>query len=280
MLFVLDDSPTMAAALGAWRASLPHLASTLASFADAGAPISFHIGAVTADLGAGGETLPALGCHPGGDDAKLHTGTLSLSGGVRFVDDNQLAGTTNFAGDLAAALDALSDVGTTGCSFPSRSRPRTARCMTSCRRTPASCARTRCSSSSSSPTATTARRRRRAISFDPASTSYGTLDRFRCTQFGIACGGMPVPAMAISGLTGCESQTMASGGKLIDVQQYLDFFGKPAAQGGVKVDPHDVILAAIAAPTRSRRRHDHEPVRRRRQRGVVPEARAFVRLGQ
>ena len=76
---------------------------------------------------------------------------------------------------------------------------------------------------------------------------YGVLHSFRCTQFGVQCGGMPVPPMSVSNLTGCSSQTMASGGKLFDTQRYIDFFTKPAAQGGVKVDPNDVILVTISA---------------------------------
>ena len=87
--------------------------------------------------------------------------------------------------------------------------------------------------------------------FDPSTNGvnmYGTLHSFRCTQFGVQCNGMPVPPMSVSGLTGCQSQTMANGGKLFDIQKYTDFFTKPAAQGGVKVDPNDVILVGITSP--------------------------------
>jgi hypothetical protein len=58
-----------------------------------------------------------------------------------------------------------------------------------------------------------------------------------------------VPAAAVSGLTGCTSQDMADGGKLLDVSRYIDFFTRPAAQGGVKVDPNDVNLVAFSGPT-------------------------------
>ena len=249
VLFVLDDSPTMGAALGAWRASLPHLVSTIGSLADAGSPISFHFGAVTADVGAGPQMLPALGCHPGGDGAKLHSGNVLITGGVHFIDDNQIAGSHNFVfGDLTGALDAMSDVGTTGCEFQS---PLEAayRALHDFVAENAGFLRADAllvvvfvtnGDDCSAPPSTDL--------FDPGNTSYGTLDRFRCTQFGIACGGNPVPPTAVSGLTGCASQTMASGGKLIDVQKYVDFFDKPAAQGGVKVDPRDVILAGVSAP--------------------------------
>ncbi|MGZ3439222.1 MAG: hypothetical protein ACXVDD_06890, partial [Polyangia bacterium] len=87
--------------------------------------------------------------------------------------------------------------------------------------------------------------------FDPSTggvSMYGTLHSFRCTQFGVECNGQPVPPMSTTGLTGCTSQLMANGGKLFDVQRYIDFFNKPAAQGGVKVNPDDVILVTISAP--------------------------------
>lgn len=43
----------------------------------------------------------------------------------------------------------------------------------------------------------------------------------------------------------CQPLQMADGGKLYDLQRYIDFFTQP---GGAKPDPSDVILAAIAAP--------------------------------
>jgi hypothetical protein len=40
----------------------------------------------------------------------------------------------------------------------------------------------------------------------------------------------------------------AQGDKLVDVSRYVNFFTAPKAQGGVKVDPKDVILVTISAP--------------------------------
>ena len=94
--------------------------------------------------------------------------------------------------------------------------------------------------------------------FDPSPdgvAKYGVLHSFRCTQFGIACG---TPPMALSATTAsgpytdCRPLTQAEGGKLIDVQKYIDYFAGP---GGVKADPSDVILMSIAPPPM--------PVRRR-----------------
>ena len=68
--------------------------------------------------------------------------------------------------------------------------------------------------------------------------------------------------MSISGMTGCSSYDLSNGGKLFDVQRYIDFFTKPAAQGGVKINPDDVILVAITAPA--------DPVGRVRSRCPAP----------
>jgi hypothetical protein len=46
----------------------------------------------------------------------------------------------------------------------------------------------------------------------------------------------------------CMPATQMQGNKLTDVQKYINFFTLPAAQGGVKIDPNDVILASITAP--------------------------------
>jgi hypothetical protein len=92
--------------------------------------------------------------------------------------------------------------------------------------------------------------------FSIAMTSvYGPVASYRCTNYGIACdapgGGKMLAPYGDSGgpLNGCVPATAADGGKLIDVQQYIDYFTKPAAMGGVKADPRDVILFAWDAPT-------------------------------
>ena len=102
--------------------------------------------------------------------------------------------------------------------------------MTTLPRTRAFCAATRC--------------------FDPSPdgiAKYGVLHSFRCTQFGIVCGqppGMLSSTVATGPFDDCRPMTADEGGKLIDVQKYIDFF---ARANGVKGDPSDVILSAIVA---------------------------------
>ncbi|HWE31811.1 MAG TPA: hypothetical protein VHB97_27610, partial [Polyangia bacterium] len=250
VLFVLDDSPAMGPMLDAWRASLPRLVAALDALATTGSPIWYHFGVVTGDLGAGVETLPALGCRPDGDGAKLHTGGLTPAGGVHYLDDNLIAGTTNIFGDIAAALDELADVGAAGCAFqsPLEAAYRALHDYNGFGflRSDALLVVVFVGNSDDCSVAPT------SDLFDGSAagvSAYGTLDRFRCTQFGIACNGAPVPPTSVSGLTGCTPRAPTDGGKLLDAQRYIDFLTNPAAQGGVKVDPDDVALVAVTAPS-------------------------------
>ncbi|MGZ3439224.1 MAG: hypothetical protein ACXVDD_06900, partial [Polyangia bacterium] len=239
-LFVLDDGPTMGVKLDTFRAALPELVASLDNYAELGSPVSYHLGVVTSDLGAAAATLPQYGCHPGGDGARLRD--AGGTGGVRYIDDNQLSGDANVP-DVAAALTALADVGTAGCAFR---HPLEAAYRALHDQIPENAAFLRadallvvvfvsdgddCSAPPNSDL------------FDANATP------FACTRFGIACNGMPVPTTTVSGLTGCTSQTMADGGKLLDLDRYTSFFYKPAAQGGVKVDPNDVMVLALTAPS-------------------------------
>ncbi|HEX9104015.1 MAG TPA: hypothetical protein VF997_17510, partial [Polyangia bacterium] len=236
VLFVLDDAPSMGPKLAALRAALPAFVAKLDGYRDAGSAIWFHFGVVTADLGAGAAALPQFGCRPGGDGAV-----------IQFVDDNELVGPQTGVGD---ALAALADVVTSGCEFrhPLEAAYRALRDNTTNRgflRSDALLAVVFVTDGDdcSAPPAT-------ALFDDSAAADavYGALTPFRCAQFGIACNGMSLPATMASGLTNCAPLTMADGGALIDLSRYINFFLLPAAEGGVKVDPSDVMLVGVAGP--------------------------------
>lgn len=247
LLFVLDDSPPMGPALAEWRGSLPRLVATLEGYA----PLSYHFGVISADLGAGPAPIPALGCRPGGDGGVLRTGGVALAGAARYIVDDLTSGARNVTGDVAAALDAMSDVGTSGCAFPS---PLEAAYRALRDPTGGNVGFLRPDAllvvifvdngdDCSAPPSTDL--------FDGSAAgvaAYGPLDRFRCAQFGIECNGMPVPPTSSSGLTGCTSRAMANGGKLLDLARYVDFFTRPAAQGGIKVVPANAILVGVTGP--------------------------------
>lgn len=89
----------------------PQFVKALDNFAAQGSPASYHIGVITSDLGAGPFTYNSGQCHPDGDGAKLQVtassaspsvpaacANFNLSGGVRYIDYNQIAGTSNLVG--------------------------------------------------------------------------------------------------------------------------------------------------------------------------------------
>ena len=84
---------------------------------------------------------------------------------------------------------------------------------------------------------------------------YGFLASFRCNRFGHICGNPPAPppyGSSPGALGGCVPAPNLGGGgpgKLYDVSRYVDFFTKPASQGGVKANPKDVILTGIMPPS-------------------------------
>ena len=71
LLFLIDNSPSMAPKQTELANRFPTLIKALQNFAMQGNPASYHIGVVTSDLGAGPFTLNQGQCHPGGDGAKL-----------------------------------------------------------------------------------------------------------------------------------------------------------------------------------------------------------------
>jgi len=165
LLFLIDNSPSMAPKQNELRNRFPQLIKALDTFAAQGNPASYHIGVVNSDLGAGPFTLNQGQCHPGGDGAKLQVTpaanaqlpagvsctNFALSGGVRYIDYNQLAGTNNIMGvpDVPTAFSCMAAVGEAGCGFEHQMEAAYARSTIRSRRTTASSAPTPSSPSSS-----------------------------------------------------------------------------------------------------------------------------------
>ncbi len=122
MLFVVDDSGSMADKQNAFNRAFPSLLAQLAS-ADGGLP-NLHLGVVSTDLGtsASGGGTPAApigsvgqgGCADFGKGGNLIVGAAPVSGKYLEVSRD---GTDNFAGTIAEAFDAMSKLGSTGCGF-------------------------------------------------------------------------------------------------------------------------------------------------------------------
>ena len=272
ILFMIDNSPSMAPKQAELRARFPSLLKALDTAAQAGRPGSYHIGVVTSDLGAGQFVLGGQ-CHPGGDGAKLQAlgkaapaSCMAPTGAVNFLEVDYTTGaatpTTNApAGqDVNTTFGCMAAVGDTGCGFESQLEsvykalhdPITENA--GFLRDDAALVvllltdEDDCSADANSDL------------FDPSKSQappmgYGALDSYRCTEFGIECvnpsdGKLAMLPYGDSGgaWSQCRSAPASDGGKLLAVQKYIDFFTKPKAQGGVKLNPDDVVLSAIIGP--------------------------------
>ncbi len=263
ILFVLGNEVSTSQDRNELRTRFPEFVRVLQA-AGGAHPASYHIGIITPDLGAGPYVLNQGQCHPGGDGGRLQVSpnpnsvgvpaecsSFSLGGGERFIDYDQINGTTNIVGvpDVPTAFSCMSAVGSGGCG-PQHNLEATYWALHE--NVPENAGFLRsdallvvfyvadeddCSMTTDSDL------------YDPSPdgvAKYGVLHHFRCVQFGITCGATPMPLPSMSFVASdCRPLAPSEGGKLIDVQKYIDFFSRP---GGVKADPSDVILVSIAPP--------------------------------
>ncbi|MEZ4403355.1 MAG: VWA domain-containing protein [Kofleriaceae bacterium] len=120
LLFVVDNSSSMAEGQAALRAIVASFVDVLTSF-EGGLP-NIRIGVISTDVGTGGVTIgrcsPAA--KPRGDDGRLLTnGCAGLT--APFIEDILRADGSrrrNYAGDLAGVLGCMVSLGVDGCDFP------------------------------------------------------------------------------------------------------------------------------------------------------------------
>jgi hypothetical protein len=231
---------------------------------DAAAPASYHIGVISSDLGAGPFTLNHGQCHPGGDGATLQVApatngpspaacsSLSLTGGVRYIDYDRIAGTSNVVGvpDVPTAFACMASIDDGGCPYFQSLEA----AYLAVSNPPAENAgflrddallvivflqdTDDCSAPPDSPLFD------RSLDAEVA----GSFTPIRCAHVSVACGNPSAPIdVSVAGgpFTDCVPRTQADGSQLYEVQRYVDFFRQP---GGAKPDPSDVILGSIAPP--------------------------------
>jgi hypothetical protein len=253
IIFMVDDSGSMAPKQALLQQKFPELIKVLDDFAASGNKASYHIGVVTSDLGAPGISC---GANKGGKLQQKGAGAAA-SGcagptGANYIIYDQKTGMNNLpAGqDLPTTFNCMANVGDKGCGFESQIesvyralhdpiaenqgflRPDAILAVIWV---------TDEDDCSADPTS----------DLFTANPAYGNLASFRCTRFGIKCDGtFPLPATPQASFTTCEPATTADGNKLTDMTKYYNFFTQSQAKGGVKANPHDVVLAAItASPT-------------------------------
>ncbi len=129
ILFVVDDSPSMADKQANLAANFPNFTDELSKI-EGGLP-SVHIGVVTSDMGTKGANSPTPGpgigtigmggCSGLGKDGNLRTGGAPIQNGAPFLS-NEIDATTgarmpNYTGNLSDAFTQMAKAGDGGCGF-------------------------------------------------------------------------------------------------------------------------------------------------------------------
>jgi hypothetical protein len=251
ILFVIDDSVSMADKQANLRANFPNFIDVLNTI-QGGLP-NVHIGVVTSDLGTKGaddaQPGPGVGtgtgsCNGNGKSGNLQTNGTSLVSGTFIVDtlNTDMTRTTNYTGMLSDAFTAIASVGASGCGFEQHIEA----AKRALDNNPANAGFLRpnaylavvfladeddCSMSHST-----------LLTTD--TSQLGPLQSFRCTRFGIICdqGGADTNAMNQVGPKGmCHSNDNSQ--YLTKIKDYVTYFKS------LKADPNSVIMAAIAGVT-------------------------------
>ena len=122
ILFLIDDSPSMADKQNNLRMNFPNFINVLNTI-QGGLP-NIHIGVATSDLGSKGADDPSpgpgiSGCTGTGKNGDLQTQGTTLVSGKFIVDTANTDGTrtTNYTGQLSDAFTAIASVGAAGCGF-------------------------------------------------------------------------------------------------------------------------------------------------------------------
>ena len=245
LLFVIDDSPSMADKQAALVASFPRLVEQLQSL-DGGVP-DLHLGVISTDMGVhASATLapgPAIGsvgnggCAANGDNGALLTVPNVLTDpNARFLVQSH-NGATNFIGTLSTAFGSFARLGSGGCGFEqplaaiaaSLTNPDNVGFL----RPEASLAVIILSDEDDCSV-------RDPSLFGPESADLGPLQSFRCFRFGTECAPDDVNTPGVK--SSCRPR--ATSQLIDDVAEYRNLL--LAAKDG---DPRRVMIGAITGPT-------------------------------
>jgi len=251
ILFVIDDSPSMADKQANLAANFPNFIDVLNTI-EGGLP-DVHIGVVTSDVGtkatqdaAPGPAIGSIG--QGGCSGTGKSGNLQITGAPvmgTFISDIKVSDTMrqkNYTGDLATVFGQMARVGAGGCGFEQHLEA-SKRALNN---NPANAGFLRadaylavifiadeddCSMS-------------KAALLGPESAALGPQQSFRCTRFGVTCdqGGASSDAMNQVGTKG-QCHPNEGSQYLEKVQTYVDFLKS------LKTDSTKVIVAGIMGTT-------------------------------
>jgi hypothetical protein len=250
ILFVIDDSPSMLDKQTNLKNNFPNFIQVLNSI-EGGLP-NVHLGVVSSDLGTKGaldaSPGPGIGNGPGACSSNGKNGNLQTNGSTlvsgTFISDTKNTDNTrnkNYTGSLEAAFSAIASLGAAGCGFEQHIE-----------------AAKRAVNNNPSNAGFVRQTAYLALIFiqdeDDCSMAHSTLvgadtgtlgplQSFRCNRFGHKCsvGGTTPDQMNTPGVkSGCSSNDAST--YLTNIEEYVDYFK------GLKSDPANVIVAAIAGP--------------------------------
>jgi hypothetical protein len=249
ILFVIDDSGSMAPKQEQLRQRFPDLVKSLDEIAAAGNKASYHIGVVTSDLGA-----PGISCGKNRGARLQQLGGEAPAGcqgpvGANYIEYDQRNGSNNLpvGQDLPTTFGCMASVGDKGCGFE-QTLEAAYRALHDPIPENAGFLRP------SAILVVVFLTDEDDCSVDPTSDlftmnpAYGPLNSYRCAEFGLVCDGQLVPRTPQASFSSCRPARPDEGGKLADIRKYINFFTQPTSKGGVKASPNSVVLSSISGP--------------------------------
>ena len=273
ILFMIDNSISMDPMQVELRARFGDFFKVFEDLASQGTYADLHIGVVTSDYGAGDTKGGGCDASPGGQLGILQTlpspnavkppANCAPPTGAPFISyvfNSSGAPMTNLPnGDDATALvqefTCMASVGAAGCGFEHQLESvyaalRNTKENLGFLRKDARLAVVFVTNEDDGSAAPTAKFYE--LTSDPTGVGmYGQYTTYRQTRFAVDCGGMPIAyGMPSGALSNCAAvaNPMMDVNAAYDLSRYQRYFSLPEAQGGVKVDPGDVILVGIDGP--------------------------------
>jgi hypothetical protein len=268
LLFMVDNSNSMEPMQVELLQRFDELLQFFRDLANSGTFVDLHLGVITSDYGAGDVGAPGCQPSPGGQQGRLQAlgqeyqhfdATCRPPMGANFIQYTFAASGTPASNlppgqDLLKTLQCMASVGDNGCGFEHQlessyaalhnNLPENAGFL----RDDAILAVVYLTNEDDSSAAPDVH------FFDRSHTEYGYEDSFRQTRYGVLCGNPPAmipygPSMGdLSPCIAAPNPGNSIPDREYDIGRYVDFFTRPADQGGVKQDPLDVVLVAIDAP--------------------------------
>ena len=274
VLFMVDNSSSMDPMQLELRAKFGQFFQVFEQLAAQGTFADLHIGVVTSDYGAGDTAGGGCDASPGGQKGILQTlpspnavnppAGCQAPQGAPFIQYAFGAGgpTTNLpSGSDATALlnefTCMASVGARGCGFEHQLESVYAALHNTNENKgflrPDALLTVVFVTNEDDGSAPPAAKFYEQAGSDPnGGGMYGQYTTYRQTRFAVDCMGAPIPyGMPLANLMGCAAAPNPMNtdvNSAFDLSRYINFFTLPAVQGGVKVDPADVILVGIDGP--------------------------------